>query len=109
MSTSPRIQHPGSRSRSAAGAALATLGVLIAVGIGALFIMSMSVSRAVRPPGFAPCSETSSGHRYRPHRRTSRTLRPGYDRGERRQPRCTAETASTNRLASDGSPDADQR
>ena len=72
MSTSPRIQCPGSRLRSIAGAVLATLGVLIAVGIGALFITSLTVRRAVRPPSItAPSSETCSGRGYRPHRRTS--------------------------------------
>ena len=77
MSTSRRIERPASRLRSIAGAALTTLGVLIAVGVGALFITSMSASRAMRPPSFtAPCSETCSGCGYRPHRRTSRTLLP---------------------------------
>ena len=57
--------------------ALATLAALIAVGIGALCIWSMSASRVVRPSSFtAPCSETCSGRGYRPQRRTSRTLLP---------------------------------
>ena len=83
MSTSLGIRRPASRLRSAAGAVLAALGVLIAVGVGALMITSMSASRAMRPPSFAaPCPETCSGCGYRPQRRTSRVLRPGYVRGE---------------------------
>ena len=110
MSTSQGVQRPASRLRSVAGAALATLGVLIAVGVGALMITSMSASRAVRSPSLsAPRLETCSGRGYRPQRRTSRTLRPVYDRVEHRLPGCTAETAGRSRLASHGSPDADQR
>jgi hypothetical protein len=73
MSNGRGIRRPGSRLRSAAGAAVAMLGVLIAVGVGALMITS-------------PCAETCSGCGYRPQRRTSRVLRPGYVRGERWAP-----------------------
>ena len=41
MSTSQGVQRPGSRLRSIAGAALAALGVLVAVGVGALMITSL--------------------------------------------------------------------
>jgi hypothetical protein len=78
MSTSDGIQRPASRLRSTARAALATLGVLIAVGVGALMITSMSTRRAMRPPSFtAPCAETCSGLGDRPQRRTGRTPLPG--------------------------------
>jgi hypothetical protein len=46
MPTSHGVQRPASRLRSAAGAALVTLGVLIAVGVSALMIMSLSARRA---------------------------------------------------------------
>jgi hypothetical protein len=110
MSTSQGIQRPASGWRSAAGAALAALGVLVAVGVGALMITSMSASRPVRSPSLsAPRLESCSGRGYRPRRRTSRTLLPVYDPVEHRLPGCTAETAAQSRLASHGSPDAHQR
>jgi hypothetical protein len=51
MSKRRGIRRPASRLRSAAGAALAMLGVLIAVGVGALMITAMSASRAMRYGG----------------------------------------------------------
>ena len=108
MSTSRGIERSASRLRSIAGAALTALGVLIAVGVGALMITSMSASRAIRPPSFtAPCPETCSGCGYRPQRRTRRTLLPATT-GDR-LPGCSAGTAGRSRLASHGSPDAHQR
>lgn len=52
------IPHPAARLRSTIGATLATLGVLIAIGVGVLIITSVSSSRTVRTPSHAtPCSE----------------------------------------------------
>ena len=110
MSRSQGVERPASRLRSAAGAVLAALGVLVAVGVGTPMITSLSASRAVRSPSFnAPRLKTCSGRGCRPRRRTSRTLRPLDDRIEHRPPGCTAETAGRSRVASHGSPDADQR
>jgi hypothetical protein len=43
-------QRRASGLRSAAGAALVVLGVLIAVGVGGLMITSLSARRSMRPP-----------------------------------------------------------
>ena len=112
MSTSPRIQRPESRLRSAAGAALATLGVLIAVGISALFITSMNVSRAVRPSSVtAPSSETCSGRGYRPSPPDqSCAASAGYLRVEHRQPPVyRRDRRPKSGLASETTVDADRR
>jgi hypothetical protein len=53
MSTSQGVQHPGSRLRRVAGAAPATLGVLVAVGVGVLMSTSLSASRALSSPSFS--------------------------------------------------------
>jgi hypothetical protein len=63
MSTSRGVQRPASRLRSAAGTALVALALLIAVGVSALMITSLSARRAVRSPSFsAPRLQTCSGH-----------------------------------------------
>lgn len=55
-------QRRASGLRSAAGAALVVLGVLIAVGVGALMIASLSTRRSMRPPSVtAPCPQALLG------------------------------------------------
>lgn len=99
MSKRRGIRRPASRLRSAAGAALAMLGVLIAVGVGALMITSMSASRAMRPPSFAaPCAETDSGLWVQTARRTSHVLRPATCGATIEEPRCCRDSQQPKRL-----------
>jgi hypothetical protein len=84
MSTIQGIQRWASRSRRVVGAALATLGVLVALGVGALMITSVRANRTLRPSRYGtPCLEACPGLGYRPRRRPSHTLPHGHIRVER--------------------------
>jgi hypothetical protein len=108
MSMSPVIESGVEIARHCRGGA-GDGRLLIAVGIGALFIASMSASRAARPSIFtAPCSETCSRGGYR---RSAEPVARFYRSTtvEHCQPWCIAATASEVRLASETTADAHRR